>query len=310
VGAPIRFFCQGIFMVELQRFQVRLLCTATVLFLVVTAPLVRAQDDDAPEVNARERPHNVFKDESQFNNWLNQAVFSSSEGNPAARARLEKLLSLRLERVERTCGITEPQRKKLQLAGRCDIKRLLDRVDEIRRRFPIISTDQDEFNRLQFEIQPLGSSFGMKLFEEGSFFSKTQMKTLTVAQAAKLETAVRESRLFRHRAKVDLAVQFLDLTVGLCDLQRQALTRMLLEHTQPSSKAVEADMEVEFVLAQASRMAEARIRPICDDAQWKTLRGVFKHIDEGVNQGLGAFLQDLQVQSVEEPAVSAVVKPE
>ena len=57
-----------------------------------------------------------------------QIVFGGYQGDVfgAAGNQLEFLLQARLSTADLVCGLTPGQRQKLQLAGRGDIKRLLD----------------------------------------------------------------------------------------------------------------------------------------------------------------------------------------
>src|SRR5260370_17322800 len=55
---------------------------------------------------------------------LDQWAFGQNNGAVAAHANLERLLTLHLEFIERTCGITEMQKKNLLLPALGDLKRL------------------------------------------------------------------------------------------------------------------------------------------------------------------------------------------
>ena len=63
------------------------------------------------------------------------------------------LLSLNVEDLERTCGLTPVQKKKLLLAGRGDIKRFFDRVEDIRKKFDKVKNDQNQFGLMWQDIQ-------------------------------------------------------------------------------------------------------------------------------------------------------------
>src|SRR5271163_1288957 len=107
----------------------RLLLTAFVLGLAGAARMANAQDRDLPENVPQPQEHVELTLET-----IDQlCAFASNAGAGSARTSLESLLALQIEHIERTCGINEVQRKKLQLAGRGDIKRFFDRVDETKR---------------------------------------------------------------------------------------------------------------------------------------------------------------------------------
>ena len=101
--------------------------------------------------------------DAQFDQWVfgNMGVANAA----AARNQLDSLLTLHVEDLERTCGLTPVQKKKLLLAGRGDIKRFFDRVEE-RKKFTKNRNDQNQFQQIWQEIQPLRNSFNAGFFGE------------------------------------------------------------------------------------------------------------------------------------------------
>src|SRR5207248_5630599 len=127
------------------------------------------------------------------------------QGNAGvARNRLDSLLTLHVDDLERTCGLTPVQKKKLLLAGRGDIKRFFDRVEELRKKFDKVKNDQNAFAQIWQEIQPLQATFNAGLFGEESIFAKALKTTLSPEQTARHEQVVRDRLLYRYCARVDL----------------------------------------------------------------------------------------------------------
>src|ERR1051326_5558535 len=62
---------------------------------------------------------------------IGHVAFWRDRSATAAQERLIRLLERRLDMIEQICRLSEPQREKLHLAGRGDIKRLLDRAAAI-----------------------------------------------------------------------------------------------------------------------------------------------------------------------------------
>src|SRR4051794_29276564 len=95
----------------------QLLPAATLLAVVGTGPIVRAQedDDDAPVPdNVPQVVQQAFVlNENQFDQWIFNGRFNAS----TARAGLESILALHVEEVDRACGLTADQKQKLLLAG-------------------------------------------------------------------------------------------------------------------------------------------------------------------------------------------------
>jgi hypothetical protein len=258
-----------------------LLRTAFVVVLCLGGNLALAQDDDDDEDQNVVQQRQVFMVADQtFDQW----IFGNVRTAAAARARFESLLKLQVQDIDRACTLTDLQKKKLELAGRGDIKRFFDRVEEKRKKFQLSKTDQAKINEILQEIQPLRMTYNSGILDDGSIFSKTLKKTLDEQQSTTYANSIRDKKLFLFRAKIDLVVASLDNSLGLSDEQRRKLSKVLLEETRPPKKFGQYDYYV--VLYQASKLPEPKIKPILDDAQWRLLSVQFDRA-----RGLEQFLR-------------------
>jgi hypothetical protein len=250
----------------------RLLLAAIVSGVVGAGHSARAQDDLEPEEEVQPQlpqQHVFVVNEPQFNQW----AFGNAGNLDSVRDRLDSLLTLMIQDVDRTCGLSEAQKAKLRLAGRGDVKRFFDRVEEKRRKFQGTRHNQNDVGTIVQEIRTLGITLNAGLFGDDSFFSKTLRKTLSEEQAARYEEALRQKRQSRYRARVDSVVAMLGNTAGLSTRQRRRFAEVLLEETRPPRNYGRQDYYV--VLLQAAKLPEAKIRPIFDDAQWRLLSRQF-----------------------------------
>jgi hypothetical protein len=240
------------------------------------------EDEEAGE-NVRMRANMAFvMSDEQFDQW----VFGGPMNSGAARRnKLESLLTLQVDDVGRACHLSELQRRKLILAGKGDIKRFLDKVDEKRKKFDKVKSDQNKVGEIYQELQPLQVALNSGLFNEGSIFAKTLRTSLASDQAARYERIVSEKRQFRYRAKVELAVAQLEQSVGFSDAQRRGLVEVILRETKPPARYGQYDYWV--VMYQAGRIPESRIRPIFDDQQWAFLK---RQLDQ--MRGMGHWLRN------------------
>ena len=87
--------------------------------------------------------------------------------------------TLKLDWIQASCGISEDQKKKLQIAGRRDIKRFLDEMREMKRQYRQIKADPIQFAKLQQRLAEIQTSSAADLFGEASFLSKMLQRTLT-----------------------------------------------------------------------------------------------------------------------------------
>ncbi len=201
------------------------------------------------------------------------------------------MLDLLIGEVDRACSLSDGQKTKLHLAGRGDIKRYFDRIDEKRRQFQDVKTDMNKFAAFQQEIQPLRVDANSGLYGESSIFAKTIPKVLNAEQAAKYAEVTREQKMFRHRAKVALVIATLDNSLGLTAEQRRKLEKVLVDETRPPRESSQHDFWV--VLLQASRLPEETLKPIFDDVQWRGLAPYFAQARGMANfLKMGGYLPD------------------
>ncbi len=260
--------------------------------------------DEELEPEPGEDPNMI--DQQNFTGWtdetFDQWVFGQRTA-AASRTRLLSLLTLQIEDVDRTCGLTDAQKAKLELAGKGDVKHLYDRVAEKKRRFQAVKNDRNKIGNIFQEIQPLQSAFNSGPFDDGSIFFKTITRTLDDSQGAKYEKTLADKRLFRYRAKVDLTVAFLDNAVGFKADQRKKLAEILMAETKPPRKYGQYDYYV--VMWQAAKLPEAKIKPIFDDTQWKLLSRQLTQV-----QGMGQFLkQNGYLDEISDEAIKAADAP-
>jgi len=85
--------------------------------------------------------------------------------------------------VDQLCGLTDSQKQKLELAGRGDIIRALDRAAEIERQFQLVRDDIAKINELCQEALQIRRSL-IALTDDDSLFVKTLEKSLTPEQSA------------------------------------------------------------------------------------------------------------------------------
>ena len=148
-------------------------CRVISLWAILMGPVVSGADDDderppAEDAQANDRAAH----EAQFDRWIFQAnVRLGGNGRvaengvaAAARIQIDSQLKVRLDELVRDCHLNEAQQRKLALAGRGDIKRFFDQVEEVRKKFVAVRNDQNRLNQVWQEISPLQQQFSTGLF--------------------------------------------------------------------------------------------------------------------------------------------------
>jgi hypothetical protein len=233
--------------------------------IVTLGGSARAQDesDEEDQVEANAAGVAFIQQQpgiEQFEQW----VFNRMGGAGIARNRLNAGLELHIDEIDRFCAITEVQKRKLRLAGRGDIKRFFDRVDEAKRRYLRVMNDQN--HNIWQDVQPLQSELNGGLFGEESIFTKTVKKTLSNEQAAMLADHEQLRHKNRFLITIDWFITHVDKSLGLTAEQRSRLARLLRE-TPPPRRFGSSDYY--YLMYRAGQLEEDRIKPVFDDFQWR-----------------------------------------
>ncbi len=134
------------------------------------------------------------------------------------------------------------------------------------------------------EVSPLQIKMQSGVFGDSSLYQKILKQTLDPEQSARYEQQERERRKFRYEAIIEQAMSQLGTTIPFRTEQRQRLVKLLLDETEPPKAFGHSDYYV--VLYQASKLEEAKLRPIFDDAQWQSLK---RSLDQ--SRGMEQFLR-------------------
>ncbi len=126
-----------------------------------------AADEDAPPA-----PAPIIPEEDSFDDW----AFGGEAGARRFREQLDGLLEKKLRGVDTLFVLTEPQRKKLQLAGKGDIRRVLELVDRARDEYARARADAGRLAELQKDLKLIELRITDGLFEDRSLFTKTLRK--------------------------------------------------------------------------------------------------------------------------------------
>jgi len=244
------------------------LITLGLLGMVQSASAQDDLNDDVVEapVAAAAQPGFMIAEEN-FNVW----VFGNSRDPQTARTRLETQIKLQIDEVARVTHLTDSQRKKLELAGKGDVKRFFDLVEEKRKGFKAVQNDQNKFNDFYQELRIIQTKMSAGLYGPESIYSRTLKRTLNPDQVASFNQVLLERDRFRYRAQISQVVTNLDNAVGLKADQRRKLVKLIEGETRPPKKPSQYDSYV--VLYQLSKLPDDRIKPIfSNETQWQTFK--------------------------------------
>ncbi len=218
--------------------------------------------------------------DENFEQWVFNRGGGPGGNAASARKELDRSLLLNIQDIDRVCKLTETQKKKLELAGRGDIKRFYDHYEVVKQKFQRLKQKQQDdnwqelWNELWQDINPLQMSFQSGLFHEDSLLHKSLRHTLTAEQLPRYQAQAEERRRFYHLASIELAVNSFEECMPLRDAQRQELIALLLKELKPPRKSNRNELYV--VMVQMSLLPDDKLKPVFDRTQWKMVRA---HLD-------------------------------
>ncbi|QEH33723.1 hypothetical protein OJF2_22290 [Aquisphaera giovannonii] len=117
-------------------------------------------------------PTPIIPQDDSFDDW----AFGGGDGLAKFREQLDRLLESRLREVEAMFALSDAQRRKLRLAGKGDIRRVLDLIEEAREEFDQARVDVRRLAELQRDLKLIELRVSEGLFRDRSLFSKTLRK--------------------------------------------------------------------------------------------------------------------------------------
>jgi hypothetical protein len=257
---------------------------ALVLAVTMLTPAARAQqpppddDDDEPQAAAPVVQFGGFSD-ANFDQW----IFQDNSNFSNARQRLDHSLALQIESIDRACKLTDVQKKKLQLAGRGDIKRFFNLYDDVKHKFDLVKNDQQKFQEIWQAIAPLQVMVQSGMYHEDSFLFRSLRHTLTSEQFQHYEAVARERRTFHHRVNIEMAVGMFEMSMPMRAAQRRDFIALLLNLTKPPRRS--GQYGYYGLMYQVSLLPEEKLKPLFDNAQWKVVSAQFNQY-KGMRQWL------------------------
>jgi hypothetical protein len=248
----------------------RQLALCCLLTTVATVALASPDDDEVIEAPAAVAQPIFVLSAQQFDQW----VFAPTGNSEEAIKQLESQLSLRIEAMDRLSKLTDAQKRKLQLAGMSDIKRLSDNYESLKQKLVNTQYSQNDVSKAYNELRPLQQQWRFGVLGSESLFNKVLRRTLDPQQSEEGERAEQERIRFQYRAKVQLAIGAMENSMPLTAAQRKDIERLLLEETRPPKSFGQYDVYV--VLFQASKLPEKKLRAIFDEPQMRALQQMFQ----------------------------------
>ena len=192
--------------------------------------------------------------------------------NEVLGGELAARLASRISELEYDCGLSDAQSQKLELAGRGDIKRFLDRLAEIGRDIASQRTHPDVAHAAAIvELNALDEWLGSGIFSTGSLFDKTLRGILPDGpEHDRYEETLKRKNVARYRRAVREWTLSLQRGLKLANSQCSELWELILAETSPPRRFGQSDFAM--VYYQLSNVPEEKLRAILTDSQWKQVK--------------------------------------
>ncbi len=143
--------------------------------IAMPAPIAPVDEDDDRQPAQPIRGFNIrtaVVEPENFDRWL----FADERSEEERRRHLDDILLARIDAATRGHRLTDPQRAKLRIAGKGDIKRFFDQVEEKRSAFEINRRNVNAGLAALRRLDSLSEIYRRGPFGDGSLFAKTLQK--------------------------------------------------------------------------------------------------------------------------------------
>lgn len=207
-------------------------------------------------------------------NRLTQLVFQQDRTLEAAHQRLNLLLEFEVGDIDRACDLTAPQKKKLELMGRGDIKRFFDRFEIVKVKFLALELNPRDLQRGNFgeltqDINSLQVILRVGPFHNNSLLYKSLSNTLSEEQIERFRAKVRERLQSSHLVAIRQLIKAIERPSPMSDAQRQKITDLLARDIEPCQNP--GPYNLYYLLFQLERLPEENLKSLLNDAQWQAL---------------------------------------
>ncbi len=204
-------------------------------------------------------------DINQFDSW----IFSNMQSAENARRLLGDRIEMEIDRITFSTPLREDQILKIRFAGKGDIKRFFDDVEDARDEFRKVQAkgeiDQNNINDIYQLAMPLQQRISQGLFGKTSLLKKVAQATVDDQQASEIRARDERLRELKSRAAMMAFLANLGRQVPMTHAQREKFLELMLKNIKISDPA---NRYVSYlVMFEVSELPRAKLTEIFDTAQ-------------------------------------------
>lgn len=207
----------------------------------------------------------IHRPAAEVERWLFSGLSAEAE-----QKLLESFLRLKIESIDELCGLTEAQKRKLQIAGDADIRRLLDLAARISQPVDLLGQPQKAADDRAWALLLVKLSADYHLLDDRQLFARSLKHAMSHDQWNRYDEADREQRTNRYLARIERIVRKLATSLKLEERPRDKLVKLLATCTPAPRQFGRCDEDV--ILFQLAELKEATIRSLFTREQWRDLQ--------------------------------------
>jgi hypothetical protein len=208
--------------------------------------------------------------EDQIYSW----VFQNQSTRSAGFKQSERELQQKIERLARTCELSDEQESRLRLAGSGDITRFFTRLDETKRSLSFGMVTQEEWQAVWTKVQPLRTEYTAGLHGDESLFRKSMGSILSADQRTTYEQLEQEIRERRYRAMVRGVIAMIEREIPLTQEKHDQLLELIIAEGVPRAIADQPYYNAYLVFYQLAHIPDAELTPLFAKNEWDLVQKI------------------------------------
>lgn len=181
------------------------------------------------------------------------------------RSHVEGILATEIGIIDSRVSLTEPQKKKLRLAGRGDIEQHVSRAAELRPKLTSKPLEQQRYVELMREVKLLCMAEQLGIYGEKSLFRKTLRRMLIDEQRVRFQSLERERRKGIIESAL-LKFEQSDNHFLVAAETRQKFADLILDHGQVPQQV---GMYGQSIVMLEANLLRDRVKPLLSETEWE-----------------------------------------
>ena len=237
-------------------------------------------------------------------NFVEQQLFSQHQSSKKAKKHLLEILDGRLSIVAHFFDLDDAQQKDLELSGVGDVHVFMRECDKLVKKF---KPDQQNWNQIWQEINPLKQRMNRGLHEEGSMFMRTLVALLNDDQKLLVEEAADRRRVHESKTQIRQMIAMLDQSMPMEEERRERLTEYLLKRVRLPKKNSDPRLQGMmsfYAFYLLASLPEDEVKSHFLEEEWKLLNPLLDQTRGQAKQVKAQFKQmglDFDFEIEEEP---------